>query len=71
MLYRLLQAREAGVPIVNYGVLLAQMHGVLPRVLSPFPAALAALDAETPVDDPDLALLRSMARRFRGTGDEK
>jgi hypothetical protein len=71
MLYRLLQAREAGVPIVNYGVLLAQMHGVLPRVLSPFPAALTALETETPADDPDLALLRSMARRPREVKAEK
>ncbi|NPV70217.1 MAG: [FeFe] hydrogenase H-cluster maturation GTPase HydF [Firmicutes bacterium] len=47
MLYRLLQARNAGVPIVNYGILMAHMHGVLCRALSPFPAALAILgDAE-------------------------
>ena len=44
MLYRLLQARTAGVPIVNYGVLMAYMHGVLRRSLSPFPSALAILD---------------------------
>lgn len=71
MLYRLLQAREAEVPIVNYGVLMAHMHGVLPRVLSPFPAALNALEAETPADDPDLALLRSMARRPRRAKTEE
>jgi [FeFe] hydrogenase H-cluster maturation GTPase HydF len=46
MLYRIMEAREAGVPIVNYGVLLAYMHGVLHRALSPFPAALALLDQE-------------------------
>ncbi len=44
MLHRLMQAREAGVPIVNYGVLLAHVQGVLRRALSPFPAALAILD---------------------------
>ncbi len=43
MLSRLMQAREAGVPVVNYGVLMAHMHGVLRRALSPFPAALAVL----------------------------
>ena len=30
------QAREAGVPIVNYGVLLAHVSGILPRCLEPF-----------------------------------
>jgi len=43
MLYRIRAAEEAGVPIVNYGVLLAKMHGVLERALAPFPMALAAL----------------------------
>lgn len=43
MLSRILQAREARVPIVNYGVLLAHVHGVLKRALSPFPAALNIL----------------------------
>ncbi len=46
MLSRMLQAREAGVPIVNYGVLLAHLHGVLRRALSPFPGILAALDTD-------------------------
>ncbi len=40
MLYRLQLAKEAGVPIVNYGVLLAFVHGVLERALEPFPLAL-------------------------------
>lgn len=40
MLYRLLQAKKAGVPIVNYGVLIAYLHGILNRALSPFPTAL-------------------------------
>lgn len=44
MLHRLMQAREAGVPIVNYGVLLAHVQGMLRRALSPFPAALSVLD---------------------------
>lgn len=37
MLYRLSRAREAGVPIVNYGVLITYIHGLLHRALSPFP----------------------------------
>ncbi len=37
MLSRIMQARKAGVPIVNYGVIMAYIHGVLHRALSPFP----------------------------------
>ena len=37
MLYRLSLAREQGVPMVNYGVLIAYVQGILPRVLEPFP----------------------------------
>lgn len=33
MLWRIGQARAAGVPIVNYGVLLAHLNGILPRCL--------------------------------------
>ncbi|MGI5836611.1 MAG: [FeFe] hydrogenase H-cluster maturation GTPase HydF [Chloroflexota bacterium] len=36
MLHRISVAEDAGVPIVNYGVLLAKVHGVLPRALEPF-----------------------------------
>lgn len=40
MHYRIQQAVAAGVPIVNYGVLIAHMQGILPRCLEPFaPAA--------------------------------
>ncbi len=44
MLHRLSVARESGVPIVNYGVLIAYIHGILPRALAPFPAARLILD---------------------------
>ena len=33
---RLARAAAAGVPIVNYGVAIAAMHGILPRSLEPF-----------------------------------
>ena len=33
---RIEQAGAQGVPITNYGVAIAHMHGILPRVLSPF-----------------------------------
>ncbi len=43
MHYRIRQAQAAGVPVVNYGVLIAALQGILPRCLEPFPlAALAA-----------------------------
>ena len=42
---RLSRAADAGVPIVNYGVAIAHMHGILRRSLSPFPEVLRALDA--------------------------
>lgn len=37
MRHRMGQASAARVPIVNYGVAIAMMHGILPRCLSPFP----------------------------------
>ncbi len=40
---RLARAAEAGVPMVNYGIAIAQMHGILARSLELFPAAAALL----------------------------
>jgi len=37
MLSRIMQAQAAGVPIVNYGVCIAYVLGILKRALSPFP----------------------------------
>jgi hypothetical protein len=42
-LARLQKAREAGVPITNYGVCISFLKGVLARVLEPFPEALKLL----------------------------
>lgn len=36
MLYRISQAQAAGIPIVNYGVLIAYLHGILERAIGPF-----------------------------------
>ena len=41
---RVRRAQRAGVPIVNYGVAIAQMHGILRRSLEAFPEILALLD---------------------------
>jgi len=46
MLFRIEKAKEAGVPITNYGVCISVLHGVLKRVLEPFPAALQAYTNE-------------------------
>ncbi|MFH1282052.1 MAG: [FeFe] hydrogenase H-cluster maturation GTPase HydF [bacterium] len=40
MLLRLQTAREAEVPVTNYGIVIAYLEGILERVLSPFPEAL-------------------------------
>ncbi|GAB6180540.1 [FeFe] hydrogenase H-cluster maturation GTPase HydF [Desulfotomaculum defluvii] len=38
MLSRIMQVQQAGVPIVNYGVCIAFVTGILNRTLSPFPS---------------------------------
>lgn len=37
-------AVRSGVPVVNYGVAIAHMHGILRRSLEPFPQVLKLLD---------------------------
>lgn len=44
VLDRLSIARQNNVPIVNYGVLIAYVHGILPRALSPFPEVQCILE---------------------------
>lgn len=44
MQYRVGRAREQGVPITNYGMLIAYVMGILPRALKPFPAAMLVLE---------------------------
>ncbi|MDA3925298.1 MAG: [FeFe] hydrogenase H-cluster maturation GTPase HydF [Kiritimatiellae bacterium] len=39
MMYRIEQAKKIGIPIVNYGVLIAYLQGILPRCLGPIPGA--------------------------------
>ena len=45
MLGRILRCRQAGVPITNYGLVIAYSLGIFERALQPFPAALDALHA--------------------------
>lgn len=42
--YRVASCRAAGVPIVNYGIAIAEMHGILRRSLAPFPEAAKAFE---------------------------
>jgi len=44
MQYRTKLAASAGIPMTNYGIAIAQMHGILRRSIQLFPAALAALE---------------------------
>jgi [FeFe] hydrogenase H-cluster maturation GTPase HydF len=46
MLQRVAHAKETRTPLTNYGVAISYLQGVLPRVLTPFPAALHAFEAE-------------------------
>lgn len=39
VMYRQLQAKEKGIPMTNYGIALAYVHGILDRALKPFPLA--------------------------------
>lgn len=46
MLSRVDSAKDHGVPIVNYGILIAYVQGLLPRALEPFPLAKMILEEE-------------------------
>ena len=41
---RIRHSIDCGVPITNYGIVIAQIHGILRRSLEPFPDILAELD---------------------------
>lgn len=51
MLARIQRAAAAGVPITNYGVCISALHGVLQRVLEPFPQAWQACQPPIPRED--------------------
>jgi len=46
MINRLRKAKEAGVPITNYGLAISFLQGVIQRSLAPFPSALLAFENE-------------------------
>jgi predicted GTPase len=43
MAHRMEIAEQAGVPMVNYGVAIAHIHGILKKSLAPFPDVLSLL----------------------------
>ncbi|HQA00562.1 MAG TPA: [FeFe] hydrogenase H-cluster maturation GTPase HydF, partial [Phycisphaerae bacterium] len=45
MLTRVMRCRQAGVPITNYGLVIAYSLGIFERALEPFPAALDLYEA--------------------------
>jgi hypothetical protein len=48
MLNRILQCGRVGVPISNYGLVIAHSLGILERALRPFPAALDVFLSQRP-----------------------
>lgn len=46
MINRLRKAKEAGVPVTNYGLAISFLQGVIQRSLAPFPSALLAFENE-------------------------
>lgn len=52
MLWRIEQARVAGVPATNYGMAISVLQGVIERTLSPFPSALDAYRRALATRDP-------------------
>ena len=46
MLSRIMKAKEAGIPITNYGLTIAYSLGIFERALQPFPAALQIFKKE-------------------------
>jgi len=66
MLSRIVRCREAGVPITNYGLVIAYSLGIFERALQPFPAALEAVHASRTHGVPRLAPAATAA----AVGDE-
>ena len=44
MKYRMKCAQDQGIPMTNYGITIAYIHGILRRSVEPFPEIAALLD---------------------------
>jgi predicted GTPase len=61
VLYRQRLAKAAGVPMTNYGLVLANVHGILDRALEPFPLAKLAWEVASSQDNqPSIRLARTL-----------
>jgi [FeFe] hydrogenase H-cluster maturation GTPase HydF len=59
VMFRQHQARLKGIPMTNYGVVLASVHGILDRALEPFPLAKSLWEeSDQPVVKPRLRVAR-------------
>jgi len=47
VLSRIKETEKAGIPVVNYGIAIAWLHGILDRALKPFPEALKLWQQES------------------------
>lgn len=65
MLSRIMQAKRTSIPIVNYGVIMAHIHGVLQRALSHFPYLQTLVD-ETRKDIKEEVEILSKLKKLRG-----
>lgn len=60
VMFRQHQAEAAGIPMTNYGITLAYVHGILDRALEPFPLAKALWDEQdSRVKKPRLRVART------------
>lgn len=60
VMYRQREAKSAGIPMTNYGIVLAYVHGILDRALEPFPLAkLVWEEGEEPKLKPKPRLART------------
>jgi len=48
LLHRIEKAKTQGVPITNYGVLMAHLSGILPRILEPFKSGVVPITIDQP-----------------------
>jgi hypothetical protein len=46
MMYRISYAKDKDIPIVNYGLLIAYVQGILPRAIEMFPSAKLIYDED-------------------------
>ncbi len=54
MLSRIERAKDRGVPIVNHGILIAYVQGILPRALEPFPMARMIWEEDQSLKDSEM-----------------